>query len=112
MYGLTRKLHMEALVEVHNEPELRRVLDITPRIIGVNNRDLHTFQVDLETTARLRAYIPAGTLLVSESGVHTPADVARLNEIGADAMLGGESLVRATDIGRQVRELVDFETYI
>jgi indole-3-glycerol phosphate synthase len=106
LYRLVRALGMAALIEVHNEHELERALGVVPRIIGINNRDLRTFRVDLGTTARLRALIPADVVLVAESGVHTPADVARLADIGADAMLVGESLVRADDVGAKVRELV------
>jgi indole-3-glycerol phosphate synthase len=106
LYRLARCLGMAALVEVHDEAELARALAIEPRIVGVNNRDLRTFQVDLETTARLRALVPDDVVLVAESGVHTPDDVARLAAMGADAMLVGEALVRAQDVGGKVRELV------
>ncbi|MBN1581679.1 MAG: indole-3-glycerol phosphate synthase TrpC [Anaerolineae bacterium] len=106
LYDLVCDLGLSALVEVHNEAECRRAVKIEPRIIGVNNRDLQTFTVDLETTARLRPLIPADVILVAESGIHTAADVARLAQIGVDAMLVGESLVRAQDVGRQVRELI------
>jgi indole-3-glycerol phosphate synthase len=106
LYQLTRALDMRALVEVHSEAELERALQVGPDIIGVNNRDLRTFRVDLETTARLRPLVPVDVILVAESGVHTPDDVARLAEIGADAMLVGESLVRAPDTTRKVRELL------
>jgi indole-3-glycerol phosphate synthase len=106
LHRLAGTLGMSALVEVHDEVELERAVAIGSRIVGVNNRDLHTFQVDLETTARLRARIPDHVVLVAESGVHTPADVARLADIGVDAMLVGEALVRADDVGAKVRELV------
>jgi phosphoribosylanthranilate isomerase len=96
---------MTALVEVHDEAELRRALALRPRLIGVNNRDLRTFQVDIETTARLRRFVPPDVALVAESGIHTPADVDRLARIGADAMLVGESLVVAKDTGGKVRQL-------
>jgi indole-3-glycerol phosphate synthase len=109
LYGLVRRLGMHALVEVHDEAELARALAIGPRIVGVNNRDLRTFEVDLETTARLRELIPEDVVLVAESGVHTPDDVARLRAIGADAMLVGEALVRADDTGAKVRELLGAE---
>lgn len=105
LYQLVRRLGMAALVEVHDEDELRRALAICPRIVGVNNRDLRTFQVDLETTARLRALVPEDVVLVAESGVRTADDVARLAAMGADAMLVGEALVRAQDVGAKVREL-------
>ena len=106
LYRLVRELGMAALVEVHNTAELERALRICPRLVGVNNRDLRTFEVNLETTARLRPLIPAEVTLVAESGVHTRADVTRLEAIGADAMLVGESLVRAEDIGRKIQELI------
>jgi indole-3-glycerol phosphate synthase len=106
LHRLACALGMAVLVEVHDAAELARALRIGPRIIGVNNRDLRTFRVDLETTARLRPGVPADVILVAESGVHTRADVERLASIGADAMLVGESLVRAADVGRQVRELI------
>jgi indole-3-glycerol phosphate synthase len=106
LYRLARELGMAALVEVHDEAELARALAIGPRIVGINNRDLRTFHVNLETTARLRARVPKDVVLVAESGVHTPADVARLSAIGADAMLIGEALVRAPDVGQKIRELL------
>jgi phosphoribosylanthranilate isomerase len=105
LHRLARDLGMTALVEVHDEPELRRALALRPRLIGVNNRDLHTFQVDIGTTAQLRRFVPPDVTLVAESGIHTPADVDRLAQIGADAMLVGESLVVAEDTGAKVREL-------
>jgi phosphoribosylanthranilate isomerase len=105
LHRLARELGMTALVEVHDEPELRRALALQPRLIGVNNRDLRTFQVDIETTARLRRFVPPDVTLVAESGIHTPADVDRLAQIGAGAILVGESLVVAEDTGAKVREL-------
>lgn len=109
LYGLTCELGMSALVEVHNETELTRALALQARVIGINNRDLRTFQVSLETTARLRPLIPAEVTLIAESGIHTPDDVARLEALDVDAMLVGESLVRAQDVGAKVRELVGNE---
>ncbi len=104
----TRKLGMEALVEVHNEQELARALTAGAKIIGINNRDLRTFTVDLRVTERLRPLIPPDIIVVSESGVHTPEDVKRLAELKVDAILVGESLVRAKPETRaqKVRELV------
>ncbi len=102
---------LTALVEVHDEPELDRALALGAPLIGVNNRNLRSFTVDLATTerlaARLRAH-PAGarTLLVAESGIHTPADVARLQAAGARAILVGESLLRSGDPAERVRELL------
>jgi len=106
LLALTHRLKMQALVEVHDERELERALAAEPRIIGINNRDLTTFQVDLDTTLRLRPHVPADVVVVSESGIHTRADVQRLADAGVDAMLVGTALVRATDVGAKVRELI------
>lgn len=107
LYRLTYELGMHALVEVHNADELERARAIAPRIVGINNRNLRTFDVTLDTTAELAPRVPAGTLLVAESGIHNAADVRRLRDIGVDAMLVGTSLVRAKHVGAKVRELVD-----
>ena len=104
LYRLTRRLGMAALVEVHDEAELARALRIGPRLIGVNNRDLRTFRVDLGTTARLRPQVPRGVLLVAESGIRGRSDAEGLAAAGADAILVGEALVRAADPGRKARE--------
>lgn len=107
LYILTHELGMQALVEVHDEAELERALAADVSIIGVNNRDLHTFVTTLETTERIAARLPEThrPVLVSESGIFTPADVARVRACGADAVLIGEGLVKAADIGARVREL-------
>ena len=94
---LTHKLGMNALVEVHTLDELQRVLPLAPRIIGVNNRNLQTFAVDFENTARLREAIPAGILTVGESGLKTVEDVRTMRDIGVDAILVGETLMRSKD---------------
>jgi indole-3-glycerol phosphate synthase len=98
---------MAALVEVHDEAEVERALGAGAQIIGINNRDLRTFAVDLATTARLRPLIPADRIVVSESGIHIPADVRRLADLRVNAMLVGESLVTAKPAERlaKVREL-------
>ena len=89
------------------EAELAHALDSGASIIGVNNRDLRTFEVDFETTARLRPLIPADKLLIAESGIRTTADVQRLAESGVDGMLVGERLVKGKgDVTARVRELV------
>jgi indole-3-glycerol phosphate synthase len=101
---------LAALVEVHDEPELDRALAAGAQLIGVNNRDLKTFKVDLATTerlaARLRSALGSTPLLVAESGIHTRADVQRLAACGARAILVGESLLRHPDLGAKVRELI------
>jgi indole-3-glycerol phosphate synthase len=106
LHRLAAELGLAALVEVRSAAEVVRALKVGPRIVGVNNRDLHTFELDLETTARLRPLVPAEVILVSESGVHSRADVARLESIGADAILIGEALVRAQNVGAKIRELM------
>jgi indole-3-glycerol phosphate synthase len=108
LLDLTHTLGMAALVEVHTADELERALAAGARIVGVNNRDLHMFTTTLETTERLAARLPGGSarpLLVSESGIVRAADVARLRDCGVDAVLVGEALVTAPDIGTRVREL-------
>lgn len=108
----THFLGMDALVEVHTEPELEIALAGGATIIGVNNRDLNTFVTDLATTERFAPRIKASgadRILVSESGISTAADVARVANFGADAILVGESLVRQPDVAPKVRELSGFE---
>lgn len=98
-------LGLSALVEAHDEAEVDRALNAGARILGVNNRDLKNFTVDTENSCRLRARIPEDVLFVSESGVRTAEDVARLAAIGADAVLIGETLMRAPDKTAKLREL-------
>ncbi|MBW7881776.1 MAG: indole-3-glycerol-phosphate synthase TrpC, partial [Caldilineaceae bacterium] len=106
---LVQSLSMAALVEVHNEAELERALQADAHIIGINNRDLHTFQVDIETTARLRALIPKGKIVVGESGIRTADDVRRMAEMGCDAILVGETFCKLPQAkrGAKVREFVE-----
>ena len=108
-----RKLHNEALelgltplVEFYDPENLPRVLAAGATLIGVNNRDLHTFVVDLEHTVRMREHVPLDAVFVGESGIHTRADALRLQAAGVDAMLVGESLMREPDIGLAVRKLL------
>jgi indole-3-glycerol phosphate synthase len=97
---------MTALVEVHNEAEVGRALAANATVIGVNNRDLHTFDLDLATTERLRPLIPKDRILVSESAIFTRDDILRLEVCGVDAVLVGESLVVAPDPVAKIRELL------
>ncbi len=106
LHQLINELGMTALVEVHDEAEVETALQIAPKLMGVNNRNLHDFTVDLQTTGRLRKCIPANIALVAESGIHTADDVARVRDMGVDAILVGEALVTASDVGAKVRELV------
>lgn len=98
-------LGLSALVEAHDEKEVEMALQAGARIIGVNNRNLKDFSVDTENSSRLRQMIPKQVLFVSESGVKDAADVAKLRDIGADAVLIGESLMRAPDKREKLREL-------
>lgn len=104
---LARKLQMEALVEVHTREELQRVLPLGPRIIGINNRNLQTFKVDFENTARLRRLVPDEIVTVGESGLKTAADVKRMGDIGVDAVLVGETLVRSKDVYETARTFAE-----
>ena len=98
-------LGLSALVETHNDEEVKKALHIGARIIGVNNRNLKDFTVDTENSRKLRKLIPDDILFVSESGVSTPEDVKKLREIGADAVLVGETLMRAEDKTERLAEL-------
>ena len=99
-------LGLSALVEAHDEEEIRMALDAGAGMIGVNNRDLRTFEVDLSLGCRLRAMTPEGIIFVSESGINTAEDISRLREAGADAALVGESLMRSPDRISAVRRLL------
>ncbi|NDJ52001.1 MAG: indole-3-glycerol phosphate synthase TrpC [Chloroflexi bacterium] len=106
LHALARCLGMAALVEVHNEAERDRALALSPALLGINNRDLKTFDVDLDTVGRLANSIPEVVTLVAESGLKTPQDVKRMAQQGADAVLIGEGLVTAgapARIAEQVR---------
>ncbi|MBI3977391.1 MAG: indole-3-glycerol phosphate synthase TrpC [Chloroflexi bacterium] len=102
---LAEELGMAALVEGHDEAEIDRALATGATVVGINNRDLRTFQVDLATTERLRPRIPAGCIAGGLSGIHSRADVERLAAAGVDAVLVGEALVRSADVAAKVREL-------
>jgi indole-3-glycerol phosphate synthase len=97
---------MDALVEAHDEAEVDRAVALGAALIGVNNRDLRTFVTDLAVTERLAARIPGDRLLVTESGISTAADIARLSAAGAKAMLVGESLMRQADVEKATRALL------
>jgi len=92
-----RRFGMTALVEAHDSEELRRAVDLGAEVIGVNNRDLVSFEVDLDTSIRLRSHIPTGVVTVAESGINSPDDARRMHEAGFDAVLVGTAAVRAED---------------
>jgi indole-3-glycerol phosphate synthase len=108
LLALTHTLGMTALVAVHNREELERVLPLQPRLIGVNNRDLGDFSVDLNICIELRQDVPDEICFVAESGIRTAADVARLSQEGIEAILVGEALVKSNDVGAKVSELVNY----
>lgn len=99
------RLGMSALVEAHDEVEVKSAVSAGARVIGVNNRNLKNFTVDTENSCRMRELVPANILFVSESGVQTPRDIAMLRESGADAVLIGETLMRAPDKKAKLEEL-------
>jgi indole-3-glycerol phosphate synthase len=101
-----RRFGMDVLVETHDEAELARAAALGADLVGVNNRDLRSIRVDLSITQRLARQAPKNALLVTESGVFTPADAARLERSGAAAMLVGESLMRQTDVAGATRALL------
>lgn len=109
LYETAELCQLDALVEVHTLGELERALEINPRIIGINNRDLTTFQVDLATTEKLSEEVPHETLLISESGIKTREDVQRAFDSGCDAILVGETLMRSmggAGIPETIRDLL------
>lgn len=104
--ALAEELGLSCLVEVHTEGDLEKVLNTRVQIIGLNNRDLATLEVDVTTSFRLKGLIPPGIITVSESGIRRREDIVRLGEAGFDAVLIGESLMSSPDIGLKLRELL------
>lgn len=110
LYHQANTMGMQVLMELHDPAQLNRVLDTGCSLIGINNRDLRTFETRLEHTLRLCERIPTDRCVVSESGIRTPADLTRLEAAGVSAVLVGESLMRAPDIGRAVQALLGRST--
>ena len=106
LYAAAREFSLDVLCEVHDENELGRALDLGCDVIGVNNRDLRTFQVDLNTAVQLGRNIPTGVLKVSESGIESGADIRRLRAAGYETFLIGESLMRAESPGQALKHLL------
>jgi indole-3-glycerol phosphate synthase len=107
--GLANDLGLDVLVEVHDEAELENALSTQASLVGVNNRDLHTFTTDLSTSERLRPIIPEQRIMVTESGIHTLDDVSRMKRAEINAFLVGEAFMRADDPGAALKELFDTE---
>ncbi len=105
LLSLSRRFWMQCLVEVHTQEELKAALDAGVEIIGINNRDLRTFRTDLAVTRQLAGRIPRGKVIVGESGIASREDVLGLGKLGVHAVLVGEALVTASDVGAKVREL-------
>ena len=103
--ALAQKLGLDVLVEVHNESELERALTLRPALIGINNRDLRTFRTSLDTTLGLLKKIPAKSVVVTESGIHTREDVARMRAQDVNAFLVGEAFMKSTEPGEKLSEL-------
>lgn len=105
LYGQARGLGMDVLVEVHDAEELARAMRLSPGLVGINNRDLRTFNTDLSTTFGLLQQVPVGTLVVTESGINTRDDVAAMQQRGVYGFLVGEAFMRAEDPGAQLKAL-------
>ena len=106
LYNLARTCQLDVLVEVHDLDEMNRALDIGADMIGINNRNLKTFEVDLATTEKLAEEIPNDTVAISESGIKTGEDVRRVRAVGVNAVLIGETLMRAKNVPEKLRELL------
>ncbi len=106
LLALSHEMDLHPLTEIHTQQELQAALGAKVPIVGINNRDLKSFQVSLETTFALLAEIPQEVVVVSESGISHREEVARLEAAGVDAILVGEGLLRAQDVGEKVRDLL------
>jgi indole-3-glycerol phosphate synthase len=109
LWSLAGQIDLDAIVEIHDEEELERALEIDCDVIGINNRDLESFTVDIQRTFDLLADVPAGKVVVSESGIHDRRQIEELEQVGVDAVLIGEVLMRAPDPEAAVRELTRSE---
>jgi indole-3-glycerol phosphate synthase len=105
LYGLAKKLDMDVLIEVHDEQEMERALETNARLIGVNNRNLRTFETDLDTTIRMLSMVNDSHILVTESGIHTSDDVQLMRDNKVHSFLVGETFMRAENPGKKLAEL-------
>jgi indole-3-glycerol phosphate synthase len=109
LYSYSSKLGMDTLIEIYEPENLQPVLDLSPELMGINNRNLKTFVTDLEHSIQLSKQVPETTLLVSESGIRNREDVLRLTDAGIKAILVGETLMKSENIGDKLRELLETE---
>jgi indole-3-glycerol phosphate synthase len=109
LYAQARELDLDALVEIHDDEELERALELDCDVIGINNRNLEDFSVDIQRTFDLLADVPAGKVVVSESGIHHRGQIEELEQVGVDAVLVGEAIMRAPDPESALRELAGSE---
>ncbi len=107
LYSVAKEAGLDALIEVHDQQELDEALQLEPSLIGINNRDLHTFDTSLDTTLDLLEHIPEDIQVVTESGIHGPEDVARMRAAGVHTFLVGEAFMRAEDPGSELQRLFD-----
>ncbi len=103
--GIAQEINLDVLVEVHNEEELHQALTLDTRLLGINNRDLHSFEVSLDNTFKLLGQIPENKIVVTESGIHTPEDVAAMQAKQVNSFLVGEAFMRAEDPGEELKRL-------
>jgi indole-3-glycerol phosphate synthase len=110
LINLSKKLGLDCLLEVHNPEELRKALNAEGEMIGINNRDLHSFEVDTNNTLRLIPVIPKGIVVISESGINTREEIIRLQGAGVNGFLIGEALIREQDIGMKLRDFLGIDS--
>lgn len=108
LYRKAKELGLDVIVEIHDINDLNKVLDLQPEIIGINNRNLHTFEVDITATEKLLKHIPKGSIVVSESGILSNSDVKYLYNLGVDAILVGGYFMKSSDIKEAVKKLMEF----
>lgn len=106
--AIASELQLDCLVEVHTEEDMARALEVGSEVIGINNRDLSTFKVSLNTTEKLIGLIPEGKVIASESGIKTCEDVMKLTTLGVDAVLIGEAFLESHDVGARVKEIMGY----
>jgi indole-3-glycerol phosphate synthase len=104
--NICKELKLQAVLEVHTESDLNKIAGLDTQIIGINNRNLYTFSVDLKTTLKLKILIPQGKVVISESGIKTREDVKLLQQKGIDAILVGEELIKSSDVRLKIKELL------